>query len=284
MKMNTSYDELDTDIEGQLPKNEEHKWEERGEDCNRGIKGCIQDISKCLKWLLIWILFTFTVCAVLTYFKELIECREDGFCQYDEQHDYYLKENYNKTKHRRLTVAGVISHNRRHHHKTCEDYKFGCCEIYTECTYNQTDFTDYHTYTFHGLPKHDKDGTNCPRLLDLVTQHNYHYPLEGDFNCENSEDGCYKIETECDIRIRFMDVEDGFKDDVKLYKRNVNKGYKYTNLVERVGIEWKPSISGLMYEYRNKYPDKGIDGSGMIFAIAILAAIVMCSGMCNNKS
>ena len=278
MKMNTSYDELDTDIEQQLPK-EEHKWEERCETCNRSCKRFIQEKSTPLKWLFIFVVFISMICLYVTYFIELIECRSDGYCKYHEQHDHYLKENYNKTKHRRLTVAGIIHHNR--HRKTCDDYEFGCCEIYTGCNYNETDFTSYHTYRLHGIPKHNKEGTNCPRLDDLVSEHNYHYPLPEGENCEDSIKGCYKIETECDIRIRYLDVEDGFKDDIELYKKNIHMGYKYTNLVERTGIDAEPSIYELMYEYRSKYPSRGAEVSIFIVFIVILLVLLVC--VSNNK-
>ena len=280
MKMNTSYEELDADIEQQLPK-EEHKWEERCETCNRSCKRFIQEKSTPLKWLFIFVVSMSMICLYVTYFIELIECRTDGYCKYHEQHDYYLKENYNKTKHRRLTVAGRLHYNRRHH-KTCDDYEFGCCEIYTDCKYNETAFTSYHTYTFHSLPKHDKKGTNCPRLLDLVNGHNHHYPLPDDKNCEDSEKGCYKIETECDIRIRYMDTDDETH-DINRYKKNIKAGIAYTNLVDRVGIEYKPSIMGLMYDYINKYPEKGVDGSGIILGFLLLAVVAMCSSACHKS-
>ncbi len=265
MKMNTSYEELDADIESQLPA--ESVESERCKYCKFGVESCIKkDIPKCLKWSTAWVLFMFMIWCIVSYVVELLECDPDGNCHYDEQHDYYLKKNY-KTEHRRLTYAGVI-HNRRIHRHTCDDYEFGCCEIYTECEYNQTNITDYHTYTFHGLPKHNKNGTNCPRLHDLVNGHNHHFPLDDGVNCEESEYGCYKIETECDIRVRFMNMEG----DSELYKRNVHAGHKYTYLVERVGIDWKPSILKLMNEYRNKYVDTDeiLGDVGIVVVVALL--------------
>ena len=278
MKMNTSYDELDTDIEAQLPN-------KKTNFCNRNPR-VISRIKACcwfVRWITFWLLIGCIITFYLIYFIELIECRMDGSCQYDSQHDHYLKENYNKTKHRRLTVAGVNAAKRRKRHKhTCEDYEFGCCHIYTECKYNETAFTNYHTYTFHGLPKHDKEGSNCPSLSDLINGHNYHYPLPDDDNCEDSEKGCYKIETACDWRIRYLDVEDGLKDDINLYKKNIKEGLKYTKLVERVGIELKPSITGLMYEYLYKYPSKDFDSSGVIFGFCFLALVALCSSACHK--
>ena len=79
-----------------------------------------------------------------------------------------------------------------------------------------------------------------------------------------------------------MDVEDGLEDDIYLYKKNINGGLKYTNLVERVGIEWKPSITELMYEYLYKYPSKGFDISGVLLGFAIFAMIVMCANACHK--
>ena len=70
---------------------------------------------------------------------------------------------------------------------------------------------------------------------------------------------------------------------ILLYKKNIKQGIAYTNLVDRVGIEWKPSVMGLMYDYISKYPKKGMDGSGMIFGFALLAVVAMCSGACHKS-
>lgn len=270
--MNTSYDELDTDIEQQIPEKKESihcVFSKLGPVC-----------KDTFKLIMLCIFVGFTISAYICYIINVIECSSDGGCQYEVQHDYYLKENFNKTKHRRLTVAGVIHHNRNR--KTCDDYEFGCCEIYTECNYNETDFTNYHIYRFQGLPKHNKEGTNCPRLLNLVNEHNYHYPLSEGENCEGSIKGCYKIETECDIRIRYLDVEDGFKDDIDLYKKNILMGYKYTNFVERLGIDDEPSIYELMYEYRSKYPSRNAS-EDYIFIVFMIILIILLVCLSNNK-
>ena len=279
MKMNTSYEELDADIESQLPSPKEES--NLSENCKKVGMNYIKDIPWFLRWTSIWILFMLTIITFTYYIVDLIECHGVDSCQYDTQHDYYLKENYNKTKHRRLTVAGIIHHKRSKHTHSCDDYQFGCCKIYTDCKYNSTEFTEYRTHSFTGIPKHNEDGTNCPSLEDLVSQHNHHYPLENGENCETSNQGCYKIETECDIRIRYLDLQDGTKDDVNLYKSNVEQGYKYGVLVERVGIDEKPTVYTLMYEYSHKYPYKN-DTSDYIFIACI---IVLIPGLCfsNNR-
>ena len=65
--MNTSYEELDADIEQQLPNEEECK--EKSENCNNSVNNFTKDISKCLKWTFIWILFMFMIFLYVTYFK-----------------------------------------------------------------------------------------------------------------------------------------------------------------------------------------------------------------------
>ena len=213
---------------------------------------------------------------LLTIFLYII-CISDFIQDRNEHTDHLLKDNFNQSNHRQLTVAGVIAHNRHKH--TCNDYQFGCCEIYSDCSYNKTDFTDYKVYTFrptvHTI-KHNKEGTNCPRLIDLVVGHNRHYPIHGNASCETYDQGCFHIETECDTRIRFIDVEDGLEDDFQLYKKNVHLGHKYTNLVERNGIDIKPSIRKLLFEYEQDYPSKDFDVSVFLILLLFLLLSVAC--------
>jgi len=280
MEMNRSYDEIEDDdvcdIENQ--KKVSQTCEERCETFNTWFQGYLNSFVWFIKWIMIYMFFMFIIFLLGSYIIELIKCRQEGhFCEYNGNYDHLLKENYNQSTHRVLTVAGVI-HNKRMKH-SCDDYAFGCCKIYTDCNMNDTSIVDYKTLTMDYVPKINKEGTNCPRLSDLVTLHNHHYPLNGGFNCEMSESGCYKIETGCDIRIRFMDIEDGLEDDVDLYKKNVNGGYKYTHLVERVDIDLKPSITSLMYEYQNKYPSMDFEGIAFVcFGLPSLVGLcVMCS-------
>ena len=78
-----------------------------------------------------------------------------------------------------------------------------------------------------------------------------------------------------------MDTDDETH-DINRYKKNIKDGIAYTNLVDRVGIEYKPSIMGLMYDYINKYPKKGMDVSGMIFGFLLLATIAICAQACHK--
>lgn len=259
-EMNLSYDDEESDkilsdVESGIIINEDSKFTIRLRSCQSNLKPCLF-VSLLLATVFLYIL----------YIREIISSRN----QDDNENNHLLKENYNEN-HRQLRVT---FHGHKHR-PTCNDYQFGCCEIYTDCSYNKTDFTDYKVHTFYHLMKQDKEGTNCPRLKDLVIQHNRHYPIHGNASCETYEQGCYQIETECDIRVRFLDVEDGSSDDIQLYKKNIHMGYKYTNLVERKGIDYKPSIQGLMFEYQEKYPSRGFDGSGiLILLLSLLICIV----------
>ena len=271
MEMNHSYDEINEedlpDIENQ--KDESHKWEERCETLNRNFHNYFCGCEK----ILIFFVFLVIIFGYINYIIQLKECRHnEEWCYNDKKDDHLLKEN-NNDNHRKLRVYGHY----HHHRKTCDDYIYGCCEIYTGCQVNETsDIIQYKIHTIDRVIKKDVKGTNCPRLEDLVVQHNRHYPLPGDFNCETSKEGCYKVETECDIRVRFIDIEDGYLDDIELYKKNVNRGLKYTNLVERVGIDMKPTIISLIREYQNKYPSKDVDAAGMLIAMFSLLALVLC--------
>ena len=221
-----------------------------------------------MKVLIVSLILLFIFLYIL-YISDLIQDRNDHT-------DYLLKDNFNQSNHRQLSLASIRAHKRHRH--TCNDYQFGCCEIYSDCSYNKTDFTDYKVYTFrptvHTI-KHNKEGTNCPRLIDLVTGHNRHYPIHGNASCETYYQGCHHIETECDTRIRFIDVEDGLEDDIQLYKKNVHLGHKYTNLVERNGIDIKPGILKLMFEYEQDYPSRDFDYGGFLLGLCVCLAFVI---------
>ena len=269
-EMNSSYyddesDKILSDVESGIIINKDSNCTIRLRSCQTNLKPCCPFFVK--GFFVSLLLATVFLFLYILYIRELISSRN----QDDNENNHLLKENYNEN-HRQLTVAGVIAHNRHTH--TCDDYQFGCCEIYTDCSYNKTDFTDYKVHTFYHVFKHNKEGTNCPRLKDLVIQHNRHYPIHGNASCETYEQGCYQIETECDIRVRFLDVEAGSEDDIQLYKRNIHMGHKYTSLVERKGIESKPSIQGLMIDYQEKYPSKDFDIAGFITLLSLLLLCV----------
>ena len=275
--MNRSYDDEESDnmigdIESGIIINKDSNFTIRLRSCQSNLKPCCPSFVK--GFLVSLFLANGFLCIL--YIREPISSRN----QDDNENNHLLKENYNEN-HRQLTVAGVIAHNR--HTYTCDDYQFGCCEIYTDCSYNKTDFTDYKVHTFYHVFKHNKEGTNCPRLKDLVIQHNRHYPIHGNASCETYDQGCYQIETECDIRVHFLDVEDGpedgsedgSEDDIQLYMKNIHMGYKYTNLVERKGFDSKPSIQGLMIDYQEKYPSKDFDIEGIIISLLSLLSVVL---------
>ena len=62
---------------------------------------------------------------------------------------------------------------------------------------------------------------------------------------------------------------------LQFHHKNIHMGYKYTNLVERKGIDYKPSIQGLMIEYQEKYPSKDFDISGFLIILSLLLLCVV---------
>jgi len=268
-EMNRSFDadeenQMLSDFEQGIPNDHSSEILKYWKSCET----CLGNTWTYVKYIIIANLILLTIYLYGLYISSLIQFRDQ------DPNDHLLKDNFNQSDHRQLTVAGVIAHKRHRH--SCNDYQFGCCEIYTDCSYNETDFTDWKVNTFYNTIKKNKEGTNCPHLMDLVTQHNRHYPIPGNKSCETYEEGCQKIETECDIRIRFLDNEDGSKDDIQLYKRHIQSGHSYTNLVERVGIDYTPSIHGLMIEYELKYPSRDFDASGFLILLLSLLLCVSC--------
>ena len=272
-KMNLSFDgdeenQILSDSEQRIPNDHSSEILQYWKSCET----CLRNTWKYVKCIIIANLILLTIYLYGIYISSLIQSRDH------DPNDHLLKENFNQSDNRQLRVT---FHGHKHR-PTCNDYQFGCCEIYTDCSYNGTDFTDWNVYTFSSrIIKKNKEGTNCPLLVDLVTQHNRHYPIPGNKSCENWKAGCQKIDTGCDIHIRFQYLEDGShnlskdgsKDHVQLYKRNIHNGHAYTNLVERVGVDYTPSIHGLMIEYELKYPSRDFDVRGFLI---ILLSLLLC--------
>lgn len=92
----------------------------------------------------------------------------------------------------------------------CEDYEYGCCEIYDVCGLDGDDGLDGENSSFYSqgihidprvVHKHDVLGTNCPRFLDMISDYAEAYGSE---SCEYSEYGCCELNFMCDIRAYFQ--------------------------------------------------------------------------------
>ena len=105
----------------------------------------------------------------------------------------------------------------------CDDYKYGCCEIYDTCKIIDGKFIST------SLPidpriihKLDELGTNCPRLTKLV----YNYEKKYNDNCLTSEYGCCKLNNICDIREYYGRFYNESKERIAdIYHSNLNQDY-----------------------------------------------------------
>ena len=70
------------------------------------------------------------------------------------------------------TFRAAHHHNRFRPSADCNDYKFGCCEIYDACSQVYNDII-YNKISIDPrvIHKHDELGTNCPRMEDLVEEY-----------------------------------------------------------------------------------------------------------------
>ena len=126
----SEYDTIDTyDIENSQSKNTTIKKKSKLKNVSRLIMGCI---------LLITILL---------------------YCIYNEYIYVSVSVSVNSTA---LPYARLPMHH--HHKKTCDDYKYGCCEVIDNNNIK-------HTLSVHKIHKHDEIGSNCPTLNTVI--HNY---------------------------------------------------------------------------------------------------------------
>lgn len=262
--MNTSYDELDTDIESNV------KEVNTKTECSK-YKFC-ESCYSIIKYLLC-IYLIITIILLLHYILYLINENISNET-FTKGKDHLLKDNINKSTWRQLRVQF-------HHHNyedPCPKYQYGCCEIFTGCDYKNENITHFTSHEFKGyynhIIKNNAMGTNCPRLLDLVNEHNQHYPLKE--SCSKSNEGCCNIETGCDINFKLQDMLDDYSIEYK-----INYNYKYSNLVDKEGQ--CPSINDLMNEYRSGYPRRDYSFWQVEGSVFFIIGILLCLVLCTNK-
>ncbi len=72
-----------------------------------------------------------------------------------------INTNFDNINKNDLTARIPLHH---HHHKTCEDYKYGCCEVVDE-------ENKIYTLSLYRIVKHDEEGTNCPTFNTLINKY-----------------------------------------------------------------------------------------------------------------
>ena len=141
----------------------------------------------------------------------------------------------------------------------CEDYKFGCCEIYDTCSDSSGEFiaTDL-TIDPRVVHKHDEVGTNCPRVIDMISDYvNIH---DSGTTCSSSKFGCCELNYICDMREYYRHFYNESVSRVTgTYQSNVKQGDISKSMtitkVDEVGSNC-PNHYNIIMEYENGNLDK----------------------------
>ena len=177
------------------------------------------------------------------------------------------------------------------HHRTCDDIKYGCCEIFTQCKI-KNGFIDYlpHTISFYRIEPHDRVKSNCPSLDTLVHLWNTHYQTKPEnksepiIPCENTKFGCCpSINTGCDFSLHNQ-YPDNNQQTIDFYtqhqfRKHLSKITKDdtsgSNCPGKV-FTYYP-LEDLIYAYDYNYPDPD-DSSGWWILGIVLAILACCWG------
>jgi len=175
------------------------------------------------------------------------------------------KDIYNEEEDESLDISASMIHRHNFHARArrCSDYEYGCCHIYYSCDISDHNelISDVMTVSPYSIVQHDERGTNCPRLLDLITGYNNNYPEEEGDHCASSEFGCCEINYSCDIRKRFeyrqsveetkelwlLDLENNQNRQSLTVAKRDSRGSncpRIGNIVNKYEHNWAKDISG----------------------------------------
>lgn len=189
---------------------------------------------------------------------------------------YYFSQNYEYDG----VSARIMGH--RHHRKTCEDFEFGCCEIYDKCVdktyYLESKKIELSIYRI--LPG-DSLKKNCPSLETLVNLYNINYHSKvhdcGKFGCCDAP-----IEVGCDHAMRNTLTDVNNDETVEYF----NSHKKFVQIMEPKKDargsncdHWQTTIYDIVYSYNNHYPSSKGD---MIVTFVIIIIGMMCL-FCNLR-
>tara|TARA_Y100000768_G_C23973481_1_gene681778 strand:- start:761 stop:1561 length:801 start_codon:yes stop_codon:yes gene_type:complete len=174
-----------------------------------------------------------------------------------------------------LTAKFSVHH---YHHKTideqCNSTEYGCCKVYELChinKYNKLTFEDHNIWPSVQI-RHNKLGTNCPRLNKIQDEYNsYYYSRE--LHCENSTYGCCSIDISCDAYIyleRFIDenISHTFSEGEIIRYLDLGK-------IDSEGSNC-PSINHIIFYYNMGFKDPLMDYVYIVIALLIIACVIGC--------
>ena len=169
----------------------------------------------------------------------------------------------------------------------CEDYKFGCCEIYDTCSDSSGEFvaTDL-TIDPRVVHKHDDVGTNCPRVVDMISDYVDIY--DRGTTCSSSEFGCCELNFICDMREYYRNFyNESVSRVTETYQSNVKHGYISKSMaitkIDEVGSNC-PKHYDLIMEYENGNLDKkpNIYLLFVSFLLGVISIVSLCS-ICSRR-
>ena len=169
--------------------------------------------------------------------------------------------------------ASLHFHN-NHHGLKCQNYDYGCCEIYHSCesknTYLDSSISYLSPYRIHSI---DILNSNCPSLDEIVHQYNQVY--KDKYDCSLSKYGCCPpINTGCDHTFREIDgnnelMVQSYENDYQLRKHTI-KVAKSDNRGSNCD-----DFYGVLNKYDDSFPVESDPISGLI-TILIMFGIGLC--------
>ena len=170
---------------------------------------------------------------------------------------------------------------RNNHHKTCNDERYGCCEIYMDCKVKgpRVEYESYKLSRYRILP-HDIIKSNCPSLGYLITEYNKHY---GNMTTDCGEYGCCPgFNIGCDETIRGTFTEGNNQDTIGELRENSKNMNILIPKENTEGTNCKKDLYlfiDLKTSYEDYYPDKSDSNFFEIFiSLIIFGACLVVAG------
>ena len=198
--------------------------------------------------------------------------------------------NFPKQERGNSLSASVYVSNFERPSKNCEKTPHGCCEVYDHChLHTDNNFTYRHETVYSSVEtKNDEEGSNCPRLVQMVRKYNVnYYPSEDrNFECLSSEFGCCTVDISCDQYVHYG-IEMSHKKDINasgmgpptLINLNIVK-------LNSEGLNC-PQVDRIVYYYNVDYPSvPGIVSSIILLFLGFLVmmhCIFQCIEICSHR-
>jgi len=179
-----------------------------------------------------------------------------------------------------LDISAHLYRRRAPRVRRCSDYEYGCCHIYYSCDVSDQDVlvSDTMTISPYTIVQHDRHGSNCPRLLDLITEYNLHYQMEDELPCSESEFGCCEINYMCDMRVRF-DYRKTVNETTDLWLHDLEKRQTRTSLtVAKQDLQGSncPRIRNIVGRYEGNWATD-VSGWWLLFGLAMIIMLSVCA-------